>query len=215
MKRIGLFGGTFNPVHIGHIKIADDARKKLKLNKVIFIPTGVPPHKSTKDICSILDRLKMVKLAISKNKYFEVSKTEIKSKEKSYSIETISKFKRRYGYNTKFFFLLGIDAMFEISTWKKAREVVKLCTFACLNRPCYSVKKLKRKLLKEGFGLDKDFIYLKVPSLKISSTEIRSRIKLGLPAKNMLPLEVEKYIRRKGLYGRRNKKKTKEISLSK
>lgn len=213
MKKIGIFGGTFNPIHTGHVKVADDARKKLKLDKVIFVPTGIPPHKSSKNICSSSDRLKMVKLAISKNKYFEVSRTEIKSNKKSYSIETISKFKRKCGRNTKIFFFLGIDAMFEISTWKQAREVVKLCKFVCLSRPGYLVKKLKSRLLKEGFTLSEDFIYLKVPSLKISSTEIRSRIELGLNTKNMLPLEVEKYIREKGLYDRRrNKKKSKKTS---
>lgn len=213
MKRIGIFGGTFNPIHNAHIKIADESRKKLKLAKVIFVPTGIPPHKSKKDISSALDRLKMVKLAIAKNKYFEISKTEIMSHRKAYSINTISKFRKKYGKNTRLFFLLGIDAMLEISTWRKAKDVVKLCKFVCLTRPGYKVKKLKEKLFKEGFVLKKDFKYLKVSSLKISSTEIRNRIKFGLTVRNMLPIEVEKYIREKYLYDkRRNKRKSKKTS---
>lgn len=200
MPKIGIFGGTFNPVHSGHLAAAKEARKKLKLKKIIFIPGGLLPHKKNQEIALSNHRYEMVKLAIKGKKYFEVSPMEIYKKAISYSIETILALKKKYQKNTELVFLLGADAMLNIKTWKQPRKVLKLCHFFVLKRAGYPISDMIKKLAKIKIYKDKDYKVLNIKSPDISSTEIRKLIKNGLDTGNFIPKEVKKYIHEHRLY---------------
>ncbi|MFW6132006.1 MAG: nicotinate-nucleotide adenylyltransferase [Candidatus Aminicenantaceae bacterium] len=208
-QRLGLFGGTFNPVHLGHLKAAEEVYKKFVLNRILFIPSYIPPHKKTGEIASPDHRYTMTKLAVSSYPYFDVSSIEIKAKEKSYSIITLNKMKRIYP-GTDIFFILGVDAFLEIDTWKDYKKVIENCFFIVISRPGYEIDKAKQILgneykekiidVSQGVELTKDiisdfsiFLY-KFNALDISSTEIRKRIRKKLSIKKLVPENVEQYI---------------------
>ena len=121
--RVGLFGGTFNPVHWGHLRAAEEIRVMFDLTQVIFIPTNIPPHKGSEEVIPAHHRLRMLDLAVEGNPYFFTSDVELKRPGKSYSIETISHFKHTFGEGLALFFILGIDAFLEITSWKNYQEL--------------------------------------------------------------------------------------------
>lgn len=143
MQRIGLFGGTFNPVHIGHLRIASEIRERLSLDLVIFIPTGNPPHKAMTEVIAPEHRLRMVELAIAPFSFFKGSSIESERKGLSYSIDTVSALKKEMGDSAEFFFIIGIDAFLEINTWKKADELLTMCNFVVIPRPGHRFSELK------------------------------------------------------------------------
>ncbi|MBI5194513.1 MAG: nicotinate (nicotinamide) nucleotide adenylyltransferase [Nitrospirae bacterium] len=143
MQRIGLFGGTFNPVHLGHLRIAGEIRERLSLDLIIFIPTGNPPHKAMTEVISPEHRLRMVELAIAPYSFFKASSIESERKGFSYSIDTVSALKEEIGASAEFFFIIGIDAFLEINTWKKADELLALCNFVVIPRPGHRFADLK------------------------------------------------------------------------
>ena len=174
--KVLLFGGTFNPIHNGHLAIAQEAVERLSFNKVIFIPSSIPPHK--KSSLSFSHRLKMVKLAISENKCFESSDIESKREGLSYTIDTIRYFKRELGENTKIYWMIGTDTIGELKNWYKIEELMKECQFVVAERvPCKYVD-IKLSPPHHSMSLwNDDFIPLWNPILDISSTEIREKIK--------------------------------------
>ncbi len=149
MQRIGLFGGTFNPVHLGHLRIAGEIKERLSLDLVIFIPTGTPPHKAMTEVISPEHRLRMVELAIAPYGFFKASSIESERKGFSYSIDTISALKKEMGESAEFFFIIGIDAFLEINTWKKADELLTLCNFVVIPRPGHRFAELKNVVFPE------------------------------------------------------------------
>lgn len=164
MISIGIFGGTFNPIHIGHIKMAKAALKQFKLEKIYFIPCGIPPHKSPKKMLPAKLRYRLIKDALKKNKHFEVLDIEIKKKKECYTVDTIKKLKSNPKFQTsRFYFLIGQDEFEKLYTWKGAKELVKLVTFIVLPR------KIKRKKVKAKHYL------LKTKPIDISSTDIRKK----------------------------------------
>ena len=167
-KRIGLFGGTFNPIHIGHIKMAKAALRQFKINKIYFIPCGIPPHKSPKKMLPAKLRYKLIKKALGKNKHFEVLDIEIKKKKKCYTVDTIKTFVENCHGNSLLYFLIGQDEFEQLHTWKGARELVKLVTFIVLPRG-----KKELKTPKKMNNLE--WRLLKMKSINISSTEIRKK----------------------------------------
>jgi len=192
-NRIGIMGGTFNPIHYGHLLAAEEARQRFNLGEIIFVPCARPPHKNQYDMANPEDRYKMTCLAIRSNKYFKVSDMELKREGISYSQETIIEFKKLYK-EAKIFFITGADAITEIDTWKNASELHKLCEFIAVNRPQHKLK-IKEEYLK--------FIHiLEIPGVAISSTEIRQRIQQGKSIKYLVPEEVENYIYQHRLYKR-------------
>ncbi len=208
-QRIGLFGGTFNPIHRGHLKAAEEVQRKFSLNRILFIPSYIPPHNKTGEMASPHHRYKMVKLAVSSYPHFGVSSIEIEAKEKSYSIITLNKMKKIHP-GTDIFFILGIDAFLEIETWKDYKKVLENCFFIVISRPGYDIDKAKQILgneykekiidVSQGVELTKDiisdfsiFLY-KFNALDISSTEIRKRIRKKLSIKKLVPENVEQYI---------------------
>jgi nicotinate-nucleotide adenylyltransferase len=214
-ERIGLFGGTFNPIHLGHLRAARTVEEAFSLGQVLFIPSYIPPHKAAVDIASPEDRLKMVELAVAGIPRFRASALEVEARERSYSILTLEKIKTVFP-GSPIFFILGADAFLEIETWRDYERVLFQCSFIVISRPGYEVERardvLGGRFREETFavppegGLDNRTLgtfrifLLKIDALDISSTEIRKRVKSGGSLEGLVPPEVEAYMRRKRLY---------------
>jgi len=190
-KRIGILGGTFNPVHNGHLHLAGCAVRKMRLDKVIFVPAHIPPHKRMSGGATAQDRLKMLLLATAGKKKFEVSRYELEKRGTSYSIRTALHLEKKYGKKTKFFFLIGADSVPGLSKWKKIGALRKIVRFAAAPRADYRVG-------PEGAGT----IKLNIPKKNISSTIIRQFIKRKKRIGRFVPAGIEKYIKRRNLYAR-------------
>ena len=212
--RIGIFGGTFNPIHLGHLRAAEEIRERFDLERVIFIAAAVPPHKEVESGITGEHRMEMVRAAISGNPYFSPSDIELKRPGKSYSIGTIQFLKERYGSDSDMFFILGMDAFLEIGTWKSFQELFSLCHFIVMTRPGFD-KPFSATILPpeiaDAFVYDEGgdrfihrdgySIYLQgVTFLDISSTKIREEVRKGRSVRYLLPPEVERYIKRHHFY---------------
>jgi nicotinate-nucleotide adenylyltransferase len=189
--RIGLLGGTFNPIHNGHLALAEAAMSKIKLDKVIFIPAYMPPHKTPDKLAGAKERYRMMQLAIGKRAGFEILRFEIDKKEKSYSIETLEYLKKAYPKNTEFYFLVGADLMEGLDKWKDVDKLLKLCHFAVCNRPNFSMDKRYANMAVESFDMK---------AVDVSSTQIRKRVRNKQAISGLLPLFVEDYIIYNKLY---------------
>jgi nicotinate-nucleotide adenylyltransferase len=187
--KVGVLGGTFNPIHIGHLILADEVRQRLGLDKVFFIPAYLPAHKEAKDLLSAQERLRMVKLALKDNPYLEALDLELRRKGKSYSIDTLRALRQAFPQIKKFFFIVGSDALTYLDSWKDIDEVMKLAKFVVASRPNYPLKNLPR-----------DILTLVIESVDISGFRLRQRLKNNESVRYYLPKEVHKYIERKGLY---------------
>jgi len=216
--RIGLFGGTFNPIHIGHIKVSAEVKEAFELDKIYMIPSAIPPHKVSKGIADAKDRLEMTRLAVSKLKGYNVSDIELKRSGPSYTVDTINHFKDILPDDASLYFILGIDAFLEIDTWMSYKELFKMLPFIVMSRPKKS-KTVKTKPLesyinhnvsesyafhrKENRFINNRYqsIYVfNVAPCHISSTDIRKKIRNRIPIGDLVPEKVENYIRGKGLY---------------
>lgn len=199
IKRLGIMGGTFDPVHYGHLVAAEGVRHEFELEKVIFIPAARPPHKTDKEMTSPEHRLAMVKSAISSNKYFEISAIEAKRKGISYTIDTVREV-RELNPGASIYFITGADAVLEILTWKKVEELLGICKFIAATRPGYNLENLEQTLSSLPGEYFKNIYTMEVPALAISSTDIRYRVSRGWPIKYLLPETVERYIYENKLY---------------
>lgn len=194
MKKIGIMGGTFDPIHFGHLIIASEVFCEYKLDKIIFMPSNKPPHKE-KTFASTTDRYEMVKFAIKEDANFEVSLIEILNEDNySYTYDTIKKLKKIYNNEVELYFIIGADWIYSLHTWHRFSDLIKEITFVITKRPNYD--------LKDGEKYLKDVSYkiLNTPSLEISSTDIRSRIKNKKNIHYLLPSNVVKYIKDHNLY---------------
>lgn len=211
-KRVGLFGGTFNPIHLGHLRGAEEIRESFRLDEVVFIPSATPPHKSKEEIIDARHRVEMVRLAISSNPFFSLSEVELLRQGKSYSIDTLRHFCE--GGQDTFFFILGGDAFVEIETWKDFKNLFTLCHFIVMARPGFKKTPISSQLpgsLTSDFQYDLEtkvwvhrsgtHLYFKeISFLDISSTKIRELIERGESVKYLLPPETEAYLHQHGLY---------------
>ncbi|MCL6549215.1 MAG: nicotinate-nucleotide adenylyltransferase, partial [Alicyclobacillus sp.] len=196
--RLGLIGGTFDPVHYGHLVAAEEARYELGLSKVVFVPAGQPPHKPDRHISPAFHRVAMVRLALASNPHFELSTMEVERSGPSYTVDTVKEF--RYLYDrAEIWFITGADAVLEILAWYRAEELFRLCRVVAAARPGYSLNGLSERLAPLG-DLRERIDVLKVPGVAVSSTEIRERVKAGKPIKYLLPEAVEEYITLHKLY---------------
>jgi len=211
-------GGTFNPIHYGHLVTAQEALDQFNLERVIFIPTGEPPHKISDRIAPPNSRYIMAVIATASNPRFFVSRFEIERTGKSYTIDTLRELKSSYGNDIQLYFITGADAILEILTWKDTEEILTLCKFIAATRPGYDLSRLedlKNKLLKATLnsgglkGRDRTDIIdqitdtvmvMEVPALAISSTDIRNRIRKQRTIEYLLPEGVANYILKHGLY---------------
>lgn len=187
--RIGILGGTFNPIHIGHLILAEEALSKLSLDKVIFVPTYIPPHKNVECNIKPQDRLKMAELAISDNPAFAVSDFEIGSKKTSYSIETLKEFRRLYGQDTQLYFITGSDLLKDLFSWKNVNDIFKMSKFIVANRPGYPVKEVPKEVET-----------VVITPIEISSEDIRRRLKALRSIRYLVPEKVRSYIMERNLY---------------
>jgi nicotinate-nucleotide adenylyltransferase len=190
VTRIGIFGGAFNPPHVGHCIVAENVREKLHLDNIIFVPTGIPPHKPNEQLVDGILRLQMVQLAIRGNKFFDVSDVEFLRKDFSYTVDTLKLFQQTYP-QAELHLLIGADNFLELHTWKSPKEIFSLCTVVVMNRGGVTLKE------NEFSSLVK---FVNVPNIEISSSEIRKRIALGKSVKYMVTKKVEKFIVKNNLY---------------
>lgn len=218
--QLGLFGGSFNPIHNGHLTIARVGHDKLRLDRMLFIPAGDPPHKREGSLAPAHDRYEMVRLAIADIPSFDLSDIEIRRTGKSYTIETIRSLKHQYGPTVELSFLIGLDAFLDFPNWKSPIELLHLCRFVIVPRPGQSFLSLADMpllppLAPESFmQLDAGELSrldvaipscpgvtcLPIPPCSISASEIRQRIQHGEMTANMLPPSVESYILQHRLY---------------
>ncbi|MBT4513427.1 MAG: nicotinate-nucleotide adenylyltransferase [Chloroflexi bacterium] len=197
--KIGLLGGTFDPIHNGHLTIAEEARKKLELDKVVFIPARHPWLKADRDITDSQHRLAMVRLATASNPHFEVSTAELARPGPTYTIDTVEAFKTESGSLDDIYFIAGSDAITDLPRWKDPERVVALCQIVGIGRP--GAPDIDIEALKPLIhGVSDCLRPVDIPPIDISSTAIRERVKAGLSIRDMVPPEVEDYVVEHGLY---------------
>jgi nicotinate-nucleotide adenylyltransferase len=215
---IGLLGGTFDPVHNGHLAVADHVLRTIGLDTVWFIPASLPPHKAGhidgRAVSDFSHRLKMIQLAITGEKSFSVSDIEAKRNAPSYSIDTVRILLEQTDTPADLFFIIGADAFLEIATWKRYRELPSLVSFVIISRPTYSPDKIDAVIRRNYPGYTCDsasglwtssaskgtFIVSHMKPVPVSSTEIRKRVKNGEEIAGLVPPAVETYIMEKRLY---------------
>lgn len=192
---LGVMGGTFNPIHHGHLVAAEIIRDEFKLKEVLFLPSGKPPHKENDEIVSPEHRWIMTLLAVTGNERFSVSTIEIKRGGESYTRDSLLELKKLYGNGTETYFITGADAIADISTWHRTEDLPKLAKFIAVSRPGY-----KLDLEKIDSRFRKSTFLMEIPALVISSTDIRNRIRKGKTIKYLVPEAVERYIYKHRLY---------------
>ena len=190
MMKLGILGGSFNPIHFGHLILAQEAKESLGLEKVLFVPCALPPHKSEDDLLSASHRLEMVRLAIQGNPHFELSDLEVRRGGVSYSIDTVNAL-RKESPSATFYFLIGSDALQGLSRWKQIEELERLCHFVIAGRPRFPAADLPKGLLR-----------LSMPEIDISSREIRQRLTEGRSIRYLVPEPVGDYLEKHQLYPR-------------
>ncbi len=202
MKRIGIFGGTFNPIHMGHLIMAEEVCKHHHLSKVIFIPAYIPPHKYVDDLTDARHRFQMAKEAINENDKFEVSDLEIKREGKSYTIDTVHEILGHYGEECEVFLIMGADSLNELELWKDIKKLSQLCHFVIINRPGFSTDASPRlaELIGDDSILDMERLRIEIEPVGISSTGIRKRLKDRIEINGLVPECVEADIKEHGLY---------------
>ncbi|MDH3972881.1 MAG: nicotinate-nucleotide adenylyltransferase [Deltaproteobacteria bacterium] len=220
MLRVGILGGTFNPVHYGHLRLAEEALEEMRLDKVIFMPCYLPPHKVEDAVLSADARLRMVELAIEGNSHFEISAMELKRGGKSYSVDTIRQLKNLYGDFYELFFIIGMDSYVDIGSWKDYAELFAMTDLVVARRPgglldtggkspvellpvdirdefCYDAA---RNIVVHTSG--KVAYFLESTMLDISSTKLRKQVFEGKSLRYLVPANVESFIKERSLYRR-------------
>ncbi len=193
MRKIGIFGGTFNPIHLGHLIVAEEIRERIQLDKILFIPSARPPHKDNSKIINPVHRYKMTELAIEDNLFFDISDIELKRAGKSYTIDTIRQLKDRIYRKDDLYLIIGGDSFLDIKTWYKPEQIVRECRVIATTRPGFDVSQVApywQRAIK----------FVPVSDIAIAATEIRDDVKKGVSIRYKVPLKVEEYIRNHNLY---------------
>ncbi len=196
--RLGIFGGTFDPVHVGHLAAAERVREEAGLDAVVFMPAGVPVFKLGKQVSPGEDRLKMCRLAVADNPYFDVSDIEVIRPGNTYTYETLRILREHYPANVELFFIAGADAILSLGKWRNALEISRLAHIVAMARPGYSSKAAAQTVYAQGQRIDIDFI--EVPGLDISSSHVRASVKCGRSIRYVVTDEVRDYIMKASLY---------------
>ena len=190
MSKVGVFGGTFDPIHYGHLITAQSVWEIRKLDKILFIPAFISPHKSDVKTSSPEDRLKMIKIAIEGVDFFDYSDIEIKKGGISYTVDTLSELKKKYD---EIEFIIGYDNIFEFHTWKDPDEIMKLAKIIVLKRKSSHPPQFKDKYYNQA-------VFVQTRGIEISATDLRERVKKGLPINFLVPPKVLEYIHNHKLY---------------
>lgn len=217
---IGLFGGSFNPVHHCHLSVASQTRDRLGLDRVVFIPSGDPPHKASSALAPAAHRVEMVRRAIATDPSFVLSEVEVQRDTKSYTIDTICELREQYGAATDFYFIIGLDAFLDFPTWREPERLLTLCHFVVVSRPGSSFASLSsmpllpamsrdslialdahdHERLEVRLAHDSTLILLALPPCATSASDIRNRLQQGRRVSSLLPASVESYIIQLRLY---------------
>ncbi len=200
IKKIAVMGGTFDPIHYGHLVTAEAVRHAFDIEKVLFIPTGRPPHKTDKPVTENKHRYAMTVLATISNPFFFVSDLEIERQGFTYTIDTIVELRRIYGEDTTIYFITGADAINQILTWKNSVQLFSLCEFVAVSRPGYSMQDAFEKISYVQEHYQGVIHVVEVPALAISSTDIRQRVLHHKPIQYLLPDSVATYINKFDIY---------------
>lgn len=196
---IGVLGGTFDPIHLGHLKIADEARRRLGLSQVLFVPAGEPWLKEHWNIAPGEHRLAMIELAIAPNPSFRASSVDLERPGPSYTVDTLTDLRRELGQEANLYFILGLDALQGFSSWREPVKIIEMCQLVGAKRPgCLAID--LESLERSVPGISRRITILDNPLIDIESTAIRERVARGLPITNLVPDAVARYIREKGLY---------------
>ena len=196
-KRLGIMGGTFDPIHYGHLLMAEEARTAFALDRVLFVPNGRPAHKKIHTVSSPEDRYAMTLLATASNPYFSCSRLEIERPGPSYTIDTLRAVRQMHPELEALYFITGADAVLEISTWHEADRLASECRFIAATRPGSKLERLA-EVVDPAFLEHVSF--LPIPGLEISSTDLRRRVREGGSIAYLTPEPVESYLRQQGLY---------------
>ena len=197
--KIGILGGTFDPIHNGHLAIAEEARAYLNLTEVLFLPAGQPWTKSDRSISPAHHRIAMINLALEARPYFKLSTIETEHQGPSYTVDTLTKLKAQPAEVSDLYFILGWDSLAQLPRWKEPSKLIEMCFLVAVPRPGYSRPDMKR-LEAEIPGISKKVILRDKPRLDVSATDIRNRVAQGLSISRLVPKGVEKYIKENGLY---------------
>lgn len=200
-RAVGILGGTFDPIHYGHLEIAEDCWYQLQLDEILFVPAGAPPHKRGRAISPAADRLAMVTLAIAGNPHFRLSRVEVDRPGISYSVDTVARLREELGPDTRLFFIIGRDMLRDLPTWHRPDRLADLCEIVAVSRPGYPPFDLTR--LEPAIPRATERIrQLEVPALNIAASDLRRRVAEGRPITYMTPDAVVRYIQEHRLYAR-------------
>ena len=197
-RRVGLLGGTFDPIHIGHLVLGEEAWGQLHLDRVVFIPAGLPPHKLEEPVLAAEHRAAMVRLAIEGNDSFILSEVELERPGPHYTVDTLKILGEQWGASTTIFLILGMDSLEAILSWHDPRELIRLSRLAVARRSGFAVDldQLERDLP----GIRDRLTFFDMPEVGIASTDLRRRVRESRSIRYQVPRRVEEYIRAQGLY---------------
>lgn len=198
--RLGIFGGTFDPIHLGHLAIAEEARVRLGLRRVLFVPAASPPHKGGEAVAGAADRLAMVREAVAGNPAFAADDLELRRPGPSYTVDTVEQLAALHP-GAELFYLLGSDSVVQLHTWHCPRRLYALTTLVALLRPGWPARDIQTWLADQPADARPRLITLEVPGLDIASRELRRRVASGLSIRYLVAEGVRGWIERRGLYG--------------
>jgi nicotinate-nucleotide adenylyltransferase len=197
IRRLGVLGGTFDPPHYAHLVLAENARAQLALDRVLFVPAGDPPHKTARPHTDVRDRVVMVEAAIADNPDFLLSRVDVDRPGPHYTVRTLALLQQQYPL-AELFFIIGEDSLAEFHTWREPECIIRQAGLAVIHRPGWQVD--FERLARAVPDIRERLTWLDVPMLDVSSTELRRRMRLGLPIRYLVPPPVEDYIRRHRLH---------------
>ena len=198
IRRLGILGGTFDPIHHGHLLAAEEARHQLALDRILFVPAGIPPHKPARPISSADHRVRMVELAIAGKSHFALSRVDVDRPDPSYTVDTLELLRAEWGAGPRFFFIEGADSLSDIACWYRPRRLIELCELAVVARPGFEIDLALLEIQLPG--LTDRLHWVNMPLLEISSSDLRARVRAGRSISYLVPRDVEAYIRQHGLY---------------
>lgn len=198
-QRVGVFGGSFDPVHLGHLVVAEQCREQARLDRVLFVPAAQPPHKLTKSLTDPRHRVAMLELAIAGHEHFEVSTVELERSGPSYTVETLEALKQS-APDSSLFLIMGADMLMDFPTWRQPQRILELAEILACNRPGVQVNLDRGRPLSFVDRLRERLRLIQVPEIGISATDIRGRVRAGRSIRYLVPRAVECYIEEHGLY---------------